>query len=322
MIFTRIPENFAPLSRPARYEFRNDGPARTLDVEIVDARSGVLLSARRFYRASRVEIDVAPVLRRLLRFEPAEAAVTGFSTAEERCARIFLRVEAVESPVRTFLAAEHATQGALATVLPRERLLARDEQDELTLLAGAASVEVTARGGGRDTTRTFAAPDEPFPLLFRLRAADFAGAERLTLRVLSQQGAVLAALRYGMCASVSGGVRVAWWSRAGSLEHYTFPVRLCEAEEQHRTIFEGEEGCEAVGASGAARLTLLSAYEPGAVLRALAGIGTAPRLWIAKEGEYRPVEVLPAERVIARHGTLRAMELTLCAVKKGEAVWN
>ena len=320
MIFTRIPQNYASLSGPAVFGFRNDGPARTLDVEIVDARTGVLLAARRFYRAATIEIDVAPVLRRSVGFDPSPAAATGFRGAEDRCARVFLRVEQVESPVRTFLACERPAAGVLATDMPAARLLGSGEQEELTLLPGAASVEVTAHADEQATAYRYAATDDPYPQLFRLCADDFPQARRLTLRVLSAGGAVLSTLRYGIAPPPPGGVRLAWHGRSGAVEHYTFPIVRTLAEEQRRTTAEGALAREFVAAEGEERLTLLSAYEPKATLRALAAIGTAPRIWIADGGIYRRVEVLPAERSIVRHGTLRAMEVTLLPHGKGESL--
>lgn len=322
MIFTRIPQNYASLARPAIYAFRNDGPPRTLDIEIVEAATGTLLSARRFFRATEIEIDAAPVLRRLVRFAPEEAPATGFRTSRDRSVRVYLRVEGVESPVRTFLPAERPVTGALATSLPRERLTERDAQEELTLLPGAASVEVEWTGGGERAVRTYTAPDAPFPLLFRIRAADFPKAERLTVRIRSGDGNLLATVRYALCDPRPEGVRVAWLSRCGSLEHYTFPVRVAVVEQQTRRTAEGAAGEEFVAAAGEEHITLTSAYEPREMLRALAGIGTAPAVWVVCDGYYDPVEVVPSERTLVRHGTLRAMELTLRPAGKGGAPWS
>lgn len=322
MLFTRIPENCASLARPVVYAFRNDGPPRTLDVEIVEAATGTLLSARRFFRATEIEIDVAPVLRRIVQFDPEEAPSTGFRPADDRCARIYLRVEAVESPVRAFMPSERTATGALATSLPRERLTERDAQEELTLLPGAASVEVEWTGDGKQVARTYTPPEGSFPLLFRIRAADFPKAERILVRIRSADGELAASVRYALCDPRPDGLRVAWHGRAGSLEHYTFPVRSSIVEQQQRRTAAGSAGEELLEAAGEERITLLSAYEPRDMLRALASIGTAPAVWVVRDGYYVRVEVVPAERILVRHGALRALELTLRHVGKGGAPWS
>ena len=108
MQFTQIPQQYAPLGQAIRYAVEQDA-AGNLDARIVEENSELLLGAKRFAETTAAVFDIAPMLRRTLRFTPSTGA-TGFQTAAERC--ITVRVEALETgseavaataPARTLL---------------------------------------------------------------------------------------------------------------------------------------------------------------------------------------------------------------------------
>lgn len=306
MQFTQIPADYAPLGGPLVYRFADSTP-RTVDVSVYDYGIGDTVGARRLTEVASASFDAAPYLRRRPRFVPAVGA-TGFVDGADRAVTAALEVDGVRTPVRTFLSrTDPVTLPALLTVLPAQRLVTRGGCEELTLVTGTpctAEVEVYGAEGGMRTER-YAAPRSGL-LLFRLRTDDFPEAEQLTVRFDR-----FAQVVYRFVRSSEEGCRVAWRSAAGSVEHYDFPVVGEERVETERTgTFDGEvPRTTRVGA--VRRLTLRSAYEPTAVLRALAGIATAPQVWVVERGEYFAAEPLTDAVVLRSHGTLLNVELQL-----------
>ena len=109
MLFTRIPQQYAPLGGELRYAVSQE-TAGNIDIRIVDAAAGsaagigaavspggadragtrgpvgdgsALLGAKRFAAVAEAAFDAAPYLRRRLHFTPATGR-TGFYPAEGR----------------------------------------------------------------------------------------------------------------------------------------------------------------------------------------------------------------------------------------------
>ena len=116
--------------------------------------------------------------------------------------------------------------------------------------------------------------------LFRFDTRDFPGAERVTVDA-GECGAV----NYSVIPAVRDGVRLAWRSSAGSIEHYTFPVV--------RTMTVRAERREAEGP-----------------------------VWIAEGDVYTPGCVVTDEAVVRRHGTLCCLEIAIRPKCKSRVSWN
>ena len=133
MLFTRIPQQYAPLGGELRYAVSQEA-AGNIDIRIVDAAAGpaegigataspgganeagtagqtgdgsALLGAKRFAAVTEAGFDIAPYLRRRVQFVPATGG-TGFHPAAGRTVTVHVEaaatggaVEAV-SPARTF----------------------------------------------------------------------------------------------------------------------------------------------------------------------------------------------------------------------------
>ncbi|MEG1622348.1 MAG: hypothetical protein RR330_03135 [Alistipes sp.] len=325
MIFTQFPNNYASLYQPLIYAFEDQEPPRTLDVEIMDAPSGKILAAKRLYRTSSGEIDIAPILQRMVQFQPTTNLTTGFELAAKRSMTISLRIGADASVARTFLASEQLLEpSVLHTTLPLERLIARGEADELTLMSGVGIVEVTALTGSLVDHRGFLPPtNQPFPHVFRLCTTDFGKADTITVALYTAVGGtLLAKIRYTLTDPMVEGVRIAWVSRVGSLEHYTFPLRHALEEVQGRQIAATTAGLMATTTTHEQRLTICSAYEPQALLRALVEIGSAQQIWQATARGYTAVEIVPESHTICCYGALKALQFTLRPTTSNAVLWN
>lgn len=323
MIFTTTPPNGASLYAPLIYEFGDDAAPRDLRVEILDAESRQKIATKLLRNCSSGRIDVAPLLRRRLRWDPASSP-TGFSSATQRTAHVLVRVEGV-SVIRRFLPfATQPPQPLLLSTFPLRRLIARGESEELLLDRDVLYAEVerfTPRGS---TVEEYISNHSEGPALFRFTTDGMEPeVERIEVRFYSTSQEVT--ISYALTQPLPGGVRVAWVGRGGSVEHYTFPSPEVCREVQRRSDLTLADGCDHLLESGYQRQwQLLSAYEVEDRLRALAELGTAPHAWIVgPEGEYLPVTATPSgEMILFRQGFLSALRFTLTEPLKTIRPWS
>ncbi len=73
MQFTQIPNPYAPLGGPLTYAVEADATT-DFDVRIIDNTLTELYGAKRFSNVTSAEFDIAPYLRRALRFTPVAGA--------------------------------------------------------------------------------------------------------------------------------------------------------------------------------------------------------------------------------------------------------
>lgn len=314
---------YVPAGRPVEFTVASD-PAATFDVRILDAGSNELLGVRRFADTSEAVVDVAPCVARTLRFAP-QLGRTGLVDTSGRVRSV--RLCAVQAGmIRPFFshervlypAAAEKTLPAWLSTMPRARLIARSECDELTWLsADSLQVVVTAYDRSGDAEGCSFQADRPGLIALRLRAADFPTAERIEV-----QAGACGTVVYTVTPPLAEGCRIAWRSAEGSVEHYTFPVEVSECVTAHRKRVYGPDGYTTTGAETRSCRRLRSAFETREVLDALAGILGSPDVWRVEEGEYVPVDVAGEEVLTHRHGTLSCMELEIRPRMKNERIWN
>lgn len=358
MHFTRIPDSYAPLGGPLTYAVEHDALS-DLAVRIMNGTQTELYGAKRFAEVTAAEFDIAPYLRRKLRFTPVtgrtgiyagaprivgtvvEAAATGAasavpaanaanaanaaSAAAEPAAEASAAEAAVQaaapakatSAYRVFLpAAEPVSAPALLTSMPRVRLIPVGASDELSLLtSGPHRVTLIAEYGPDAIADTYDIPSGGLHI-FLLNTSDYRRADKITI-----DAGTCGKVVYSLVQPMRGSVRLAWRSRAGSLEHYTFPVEATagvEAAKQHAYGPDGYVG----RATGEYRRKLRSALETREVLEALAELVDTPEVWMVGEDGYVPVEVVSERAVVHNHGTMSFLEITVRAAKRRNVSWN
>ena len=108
------------------------------------------------------------------------------------------------------------------------------------------------------------------------------------------------------------GCRIAWRSRAGSIEHYTFPVVKSVVQKiRKEQVLTDDAGYEDISIRDERTTTLASAFEPAAVIEALAEIAASPQVWKIDGDKYEEVDILTREQTIGRHGSLGCIEISL-----------
>lgn len=325
MQFTRIPDSYAPLGGPLTYAVEHDARSN-LAVRILNGTQTELYGAKRFAEVAAAEFDIAPYLRRQLRFVPITGE-TGVYAGAPRIVGTVVKVEATDgantiqttatSAYRMFLpSTEPVSAPALLTSMPRVRLIPVGASDELSLLtSGPHQVTLIAEYGPDAIADTYEIPSGGLHI-FLLNTSEYWRADKITI-----DAGTCGKVVYSLVQPMRGSVRLAWRSRAGSLEQYTFPVEATAGVEATKRHAYGPDGY--VGrATGEYRRKLRSALETREVLEGLAELVDTPEVWMVDEGRYVPVEVVSERAVVHNHGTMSWLEVTIRDAKHKEAAWN
>lgn len=323
MQFTRIPQPFDPLAGPLVYTL-SDSAEASVYVRITNPAGTDLFGVKRFLSVRGCSFDIAPCLRQRVHFSPV-AGLTGIRSATDRCVSAVVHigcnspsVETLAAPVRTFLPADTAVAApTLLTSLPLTRTLPAGASDELTLLTAAAQpVTVIARLGDGSTAAQSYTLSGAGLYLFRLNSAEFEGAEQIRV-----DAGGCGCVEYVVTPPVAEACRLAWRSRRGSVEHYSFPVeRSAEVEVQRRRGY-GADGHTARTTIEQHR-TLQSAFERREVLEPLAELLASPQVWEVTAAGYTPVDVLSDRAEVHRHGSLSTLSVTIRPKKNPSLPWN
>lgn len=148
--------------------------------------------------------------------------MTGFCNSESRSASVQLAVGTTYSEVRTFVAAHDSVKPSrILTTMPSHRIIAYGESDEITCcIPGQHTVTVTSDITAEALTYNAIGGEEL--TLFRLNTRSFLpSVGTITVRIATA-GQTVAEIGYTVVPKCDEGCRIAWRSRAGSIEHYTF----------------------------------------------------------------------------------------------------
>lgn len=308
--FTSVPGSCAPADRRAEFRIACD-PPRTIDIRFTDSQSGKLLAAKRFVYVSEAVFDAAPIARRHIGFDPRPDTASGFIAADDRMLALTVTAATADEPDTALVAeclfyASTAPVPSLVAAMPLQRLIGPGEWDELTVLSqGTLRATVTAQGPAGEQKRTYES-DTSVVKLFRLRADDFPEAERIAVD-FGTAGSVV----YSLSPVSPDARRLAWRSRDGSLEHYTFPIEVSATVGATKIRVLEPEGYATVAATEERRIRLRSACETRAAAEALAEIVTSPDVRMIVGGRYRPVDVTTDTATIQRQGMLTALEIEI-----------
>ena len=359
MLFTRIPQQYAPLGGELRYtvtaaaagtidlRITDTGSADLIDIRIVDAAAGsaagigaavspggadragtrgpvgdgsALLGAKRFAAVAEAAFDAAPYLRRRLHFTPATGR-TGFYPAEGRT------VTAVVEAAGTDGEAAAAARTFLPGDAPGTPGL-RTSMPLVRLIPEDACDELTLLTDGPCiVTVTAEAGDTATAESYR---ASEAGLHLFRLDMRDFPGAervtgdagTCGTVVYSVTPAVQGQVRLAWRSSAGSVEHYTFPIVRTTTVRTERREAEGPQGRVVAAAETDREIVLVSAYETRSMLEPLAELTATAAAWIVTEKRYIPVDIATEEAVVQRRGTLSCLEIAIRPKRKKHAAWN
>ena len=321
MISLSSPSNYASFAASAPFRIKGSAAdaLTTVDALLEDADTGRVLAARRLKLDSAAEavFDAAPVLRRAMTLQPA-AGATGLAAADDCMFNVRLRVGDACTDSVLLLCTRPSFNGfSLLTTMPGRRTLRRGEYDRLLFFAMAdftLRIEAQQADG---TVQTFRHEwnGSGGLVALRLRTADF-GAGVTAIRVLSGSTSLV---EYEVSEPSDEGLRLAWRSSLGTVEHYTFPAVVRRTEVTgNRTVRLADGTCTLSGESHT-ELTLRSRCEPSATVRALAEAATSPQVWAdgGDAGVYTAVTVATQQVATHTFGEPVSVELTVRPSQNG-----
>ncbi len=319
MTFTSVPALFSPIGAPLLYTLA-DADAAGTELHILDADGG-RLGTKRIVGRTDPTVDIALYLRAVLRFDPSEGP-TGALPAADRTVTVRVEAETASeaccTDLRTYVAGDRPlAASALLTTLPPNRLIAPDGFDELTLFA-SVPLQVIVTAHRRDGTEQRFYPLATRGLWrFRLAAADFPDAERLTV-----DAGPCGTLRYTVLPPPDGARTLAWRTRAGSVERYTFPVVQRVTRSVTRLRGRDAAGTVCGEARTEERILLQAAVEPNDVAAALAELPAACEVWLTGGGEARPVDVVTESADLYRHACRCAPLFEIRSISPDRPLWS
>lgn len=317
MSFYKIPQNYAPGFAPQHYVFFNDAAAKTLTARLTDARTGSVAAELSLRDLWMPQIEVSAFVRRMAADAPFETGATGLYAPESRTTALAVAVGSDKAAVRIFLHATRAVRaGEPLTSLPAVRLIGPGETDEVSVhCRTSCTALLTAAGSGAPVQRRYETAAQGVAL-FRLDAAEFPGAESFDL-TLTADG-VESEFHYEVAETPAAGRRLAWLNETGGIDRYTFPLAetCCYRIERRRLLLE-EAGHVQTETAAEQRWRLGSAYEPAAVLDALARLAAAPAVWAASDEGWTEVDTVSDSLCIERLGSLQHMAIEIRPRQRG-----
>lgn len=310
MQFTRIPPNNASIYDELIYSFQTETP-QTVVLNIIDNNTFETIATKRFVGVTTADVDVAPYLRAITQYLP-EGGSTGFYTPTYRYFAIAIDVNGVKSPPRMFTTTQTTDGDALISTIPLHRCIAEGESDQIMILpASPITVTVIAEGDGVTIAESYQQHVGGLTI-FRLNTLDFLNTTQITVSLGD-----IANVEYTTISQPKSARRLAWVSRKGSIEHYTFPIEKSVDIDVKRESTLSEEGVKkSYSTAKQSTTTLLSAYEPAKVIGALAEILYSNHTWEVDGEEYRSVDIVECRSAIKKYGALNNVEVTLSSNEK------
>ncbi|HJA98780.1 MAG TPA: hypothetical protein H9779_04160 [Candidatus Alistipes avicola] len=321
MNFTKQPDQFASIYGDLSYSFTGASSSELL-LNILDVSNGKTLGSKRYFNTTSGTTNIAPMIRKNIRFTPQTGRI-GFYEAKDRGISVQLSGDNTFSEVRTFLATkDQATTSSLLTSMPRQRIIAYGEYDEITCLI-PSSYTVSLQSDTQTTPITFNY-DKGQPLtIFRLETGYFPPSTKTISLEIIVEKATIDRIDYTVVPASECGCRLAWRSSAGSIEHYTFPViKSIIQKTDKEQIYTSTNGYIDTCIKTEQTTSLTSAYEPTSMILALSELFTSPQVWRVRDTQYEEVDLHPTEQTIFRHGTLCGVEVSIRPKFKKKPLWN
>lgn len=318
MEFTCVPENYALLEQGLRYDIDFGEVRSSVDIAVRDLTANRTVATLRFADTAAVSLDIAPYVRRLFRPQPVVAGRTG-CFGENRLVTVALEVDGVRSPMRTYTLLTVDGLARMLTTLPRRRTIAAGEFDEIPIYAPEGGmVYVDAEyASGVHSNRPFQVERSAAFALFRLAADDFSDA--VTVRVTLEASGRTDEVVYEVVRRNAGSRRLAWVASSGEIAAYTFPTCCKERLKVDKVRFyAGEEGYRTTGISASRSCTLVSDYEPRAMIEALDEVLAAPRVWLVSGTTLSEVDVVSSECSHSFDGSLNSVAVEIRDRKREE----
>lgn len=320
MIFTSIPDNYAPIASPLLYRFSFDEQQPMVTVKIVDVAHGKTLVTRQLYDVQSGEIDVAPYLKRSLALRPADGG-TAIVDADGLYAVIAVEIDG-ERSVERYFSSYPITPGesALFRSTAKQCSISGDESDYIVIYApngGSAVCEFYAEGQICGSINIVMKAQEGLQILKIQPEASAADADYLILEI--DIDGITDYLTYNIVPKPEGATRLMWSGADGQVQFYTFPtLRSCRKSIEKRRI-EANEGRVVVSCCSETTYLLQSDFETAAEIERLGEILESEFVYLDCGVESTRVDVVSTESEVRYGGALNTLQVEIRSYYPKEA---
>lgn len=308
MKFISVPENYAPVDEGLVYDIDLEGLRDKVDIAIIDVAKGEPVAVLRFAQTATVSLDIAPYVRRMFDPQPSDVRF-GVGDDRGRTVYVALAVDGQHSPVRCFTMLLFDGTPHLLTTMPGRRTIAPGESVEVAVYAPGGKISICPDSPTVHEDIVFGIPDSDDIAVLKFAAdclpPDFTGAE-----VVLEAGQHVENLHFDRVERPQGAVRLAWTAASGAIEYYTFPSQrslLTVASD----AFCSRTGHRTTHRQSDITQTLVSDYEPQAVIEALEEILSARRVWRIDNGIATGVEVVTSTTLRRFDGSLNSLSIEI-----------
>ena len=319
MIFTSIPDNYAPINEPLLYQFSLGGEQATADVKIIDVAHDRTIATRRLYGVQSGQIDVAPYLKRCFEFAPIDGDIS-IGDATGLYADIVVEVDGERSEERLFSPYQvSAGVGTLFRADTKLQNLSLGESDYIVIyapLGGVVSCEFyTGETIGDRTDMTIAA--QPGLQILKIGTESLMPEVDSMLVEINLDG-VVDYLSYRIVPRAEGAKRLVWLTPKGMVQAYTFPTCRSHQVRIEKQRIESHNGYKIVAGSAEKVLSLISDYETAAKIEQLGTILEAEYVYLDGGSVSQRVDVVSTESVVRYGGALNSLQVDIRACDRKE----
>jgi hypothetical protein len=314
MQITKLSNDFTPLSEGVFFAIESDEP-QDLVVEICDADRNEVIATQKVTNTSYTKVNIAPYIAQTEMREPSTSLQSEIREWPVR--HFYLRCNGSDS--ESIAIAENRCQVGDKTVLtslPHHRQMGRHDHDEVVVMCKPNEEVVAVINTDYGEELFLDMVTESGVAIINISPIDFAPETKHLEVVVTCNNLTLTTLNYDIVPTYKGVTRLAWMAESGSIERYSFPASQRSQRSVEKVHFHTKEGVCAVHGESKNLLTLRSRYESRAMVEALIGVASSPRVWIEQNGSLQSVEVESNTLEYNIFNEPSAIILTLCTERE------
>ena len=320
MIFTTLPDNYAPITAPIIYGFELDEERAFVDVNIVDVANERVIGVKRLYNVQRAEIDVVPYLNRCFVFNPIEGG-TSLADAKGLYAAVAIEVDGCRSDKRHF--SHYPVEEGVATLFRtalRRQDIARNESDYVVIYSprgGRVEIELYADSALVDVLE-LDIDESPGLSVLKILPSDFVKESESMILAVSID-CIDYYMSYQIVPTPERSKRLMWVDMDGVMQFYTFPICRSRRFRATKQRVETDKGVVIASCESESSLTLVSDYETVNDVERVSEIIAAKQVWLDRGKSATKVDVLSAESVVKYGGALNMVQIEIRSQNGKEA---
>lgn len=304
VIFTNTPNDYAPLFEPVSYTISNSGNSH-VNAEIITTDLPNPVGIKRLPAATSCSFNIAGYLRRLLNPTPFNQNNFGFFSDKGRFVTAAVKCDSAISPVKTFVGATSTLhENQLLSDLAITRSISWNDNDEISILVPDASLYYSIKLFGSKTL-SFSSSEYvaargivslcismPF-LRDQLAKNGYSYNNFSSLSIsISNAAKQLASINYNIIPASDSDIRLCWFNKFGAIDYFSFSQPYDSTFSVLKDRFLNHDGFAVASISASTQHRVSSGFLPHNTLSAVAHILCSPRVWLANNNSFTPVDIL------------------------------